>query len=295
MELDIKDRIKGCIYGSSIGDDMGLDTQQLLFTINGILYGETRLKIKGIGGDISKWIFLALKDWSKLNSDSGFITTWLYNSKDFKEGSNSTLEIVKSMDINSVGKSSNDTEECDVLSRAIGISLCYFNSKSREEIFDLSMKVCSITHGNNLITLSSGFLSSFVSLLINGINLDDAFNISLDILKGYPNSEVLVKRLEERNGDDCLSLCLSYCFKYVNDFENGVIESKKSNTTVSMLVGSILGLYNGIKEVDSIEILDTISNDINTFSMDEDYLNSEGWKERYVDVVYKYLVERANK
>ena len=287
MELDLKNRIKGCIYGSSIGDNMGLDTQQLLFAINGILYGETRLKIKGIGGDMSKWIFLALKDWSKIDSDGGdFKITWLSNYKDFKTGSNSTLEEIKSIDINSVGKSSNDTDECDVLSRSIAISLCYFNSKSTEEIFDLSMKVCSITHGNSLIVLSSGFLSSFVSLLLNGKDLDTAFKLSMDILKEYPNSRELVKRLEEKNGDDCLSLCLNYCYKYVNDFKSGVSESKKSNSTVSMLVGSILGLYSGVKEDDSIEILDTISNDINTFLIDEDYINSEGWEERYVDVVF---------
>lgn len=287
MELDLRNRIKGCIYGSSIGDDMGLNTQQLLFTINGILYGETRLKIKGIGGDISKWVFLALKDWSKLDSESGgFKITWLPNSKNFKKGSNSTLEIVKDMDINSVGKVSHEKDECDVLSRSIAISLCYFNSKSTEEIFELSMKICGITHGNSLITLSSGFLSSFVSLLLNKKDFDTAFTLSLDILKKYPDSEVLVKRLEEKNGDDCLSLCLNYCFKYANDFKSGVMESKKSNKTVSMLVGSILGLYNGIEEVESIGLLDTISNDINTFSRDEDYLNSEGWKERYVDMVF---------
>lgn len=286
MEIDVKDRIKGCIYGSRIGDDMGLNTQQLLFTINGILYGETRLKIKGIGGDISKWIFLALKDWSKLNSDSGFKITWLSNYKDFNKGNNSTLEEIKSLDINSVGKITNDRDECDVLSRAIAISLCYFNSKSTEDMFDLSMKVCSITHGNNLIVLSSGFLSSFVSLLLNGKDLDTAFTLSLEILKKYPNSEILVKRLEERNGDDCLSLCLNYCFKYENDFKSGVMESKKSNKTVSMLVGSILGLYNGIEDSNRIEILDTISNDINTFITEKDFLKSEGWEERYVDVVF---------
>lgn len=287
MELDLRNKIKGCIYGSSIGDDMGLDTQQLLFTINGILYGEIRLKIKGIGGDISKWIFLALKDWSNLDSNNGgFKITWLSNYKDFKKGSNSTLEEIKSLDINSVGKNSNDRDEYDTLSRSIAISLCYFNSKSTEEIFELAQKVCSITHGNSLIVLSSGFLSSFVSLLLNGKNLDTAFTLSLDILKKYPNSEILVKRLEERNGDDCLSLSMVYCFKYVHDFMNAVMESKKSNSTVSMLVGSILGLYNGIEDSSGIEILDTISNDINTFLMDEDFINSEEWKERYVDVVF---------
>lgn len=287
MELDLRNKIKGCIYGSSIGDDMGLDTQQLLFTINGILYGETRLKIKGIGGDMSKWIFLALKDWSKIgSSNNGVKITWLSNYKDFKKGSNSTLEEIRGIDINSVGKITNDRDECDVLSRSIAISLCYFNSKSTEEIFDLSMKVCSITHGNSLIVLSSGFLSSFVSLLLNGKDLDTAFTLSLDILKKYPDSEVLVKRLEEKNGDDCLSLCLNYCFKYANDFKSGVMESKKSNKTVSMLVGSILGLYNGIEEVESIGLLDTITNDVYTFLMDEDFVNSEGWKERYVDVVF---------
>lgn len=148
------------------------------------------------------------------------------------------------------------------------------------------MKVCSITHGNNLIVLSSGFLSSFVSLLLNGKDLDTAFTLSLEILKKYPNSEILVKRLEERNGDDCLSLCLSYCFKYANDFKSGVMESKKSNRTVSMLVDSILGLYNGIEDSNRIEILDTISNDINTFITEKDFLKSEGWEERYVDVVF---------
>ena len=287
MELDLRNKIKGCIYGSSIGDDMGLDTQQLLFAVNGILYGETRLKIKGIGGDMSKWIFLALKDWSKIgSSNNGFKITWLSNYKDFKKGSNSTLEEIRSLDINSVGKISNDRDECDVLSRSIAISLCYFNSKSTEEIFELGMKVCSITHGNSLIVLSSGFLSSFVSLLLNAKDLDTALTVSLNILKKYPNSEVLVKRLEEKNGDDCLSLCLNYCSKYADDFKNGVMESKKSNSTVSMLVGSILGLYNGIEDSNGVEILDTISNDINTFLMDEDFINSGGWKERYLDVVF---------
>ena len=236
---------------------------------------------------MSKWIFLALKDWSKSDSGSGeFKITWLSNHKNFQKGSNSTLEAIKSLDINSVGKITNDRDDCDVLSRSIGISLCYFNSKSTEEIFDLSMKVCSITHGNSLILLSSGFLSSFISLLLNGENLDTAFTLSLDILKRYPNSEVLVERLEDKNGDDCLSLCLYYCFKYENDFKNGVNESIKSNNTVSMLVGSILGLYNGIKVVDSIEILDTISNDVDMFLGDKDIIESEDWQRRYVQMLF---------
>lgn len=287
MELDIKDRIKGCIYGSSIGDDMGLDTQQLLFTINGILYGETRLKIKGIGGDMSKWIFLALKDWSKMdNNSNGFKITWLSNYKNFKKGSNSTLEEIKSLDINSVGKIMNDRDECDVLSRSIGISLCYFNSKSTEEVFELGMKICGITHGNSLNVLSSGFLSSFVSLLLNGKDLDTALNISLDILKRYPNSEVLVKRLKEKSKDDCLSLCMYYCFEYAKDLKKGVGESKNINGTIAMLVGSILGLYNGIEDADSIEILDTLRGDINIFLTEKDFINRDGWQGRYVQVLF---------
>ena len=193
---------------------------------------------------------------------------------------------IKNIDINSVGKITNDRDECDVLSRSIGVSLCNINSKSTEEIFELGMRVCNITHGNSLIILSSGFLSSFVSLLLKGKDLDTAFTLSLDILRKHPNSDVLVKRLEEKNGDDCLSLCMYYCFKYVNDFNGGVIESKKDNNTVSMLVGSILGLYNGIKEVDSIEILDTISKDINIFLTNEDFVNSDGWQERYVNLMF---------
>ena len=287
--MDIKDRIKGCIYGSANGDSIGLDTQQLLFTINGILYGETRLAIKGIGGDMSKWIFLALKDWYKLGNNSGFKITWLSNVKelsDTKKGSNSTLDEISKLDINTVGTVSNDRGECDVLSRSIGISLCYFNSKSTKEIFELGMKVCGITHGSELAKLSCGFLSSFVSLLLSGKDLDSSFKQCLELLNIYSN--VLSKDLERAvyssdisnmdssNANGCLCISLYYIFKNSRDGIN--------NSTVNMIVNSVLGI-DSVKEEDNMEYIDTLSNDVNIFVSKNDYIKSEGWEERYVNTL----------
>lgn len=92
------DKIRGCLFGGAVGDALGYpveflfekqifarfgkdgirqyvldeksgkalisdDTQMTLFTANGILVGETRLKMRGIGSGPSTYIAMAYQDW----------------------------------------------------------------------------------------------------------------------------------------------------------------------------------------------------------------------------------------
>ena len=91
------DRIRGCLLGGAAGDALGYpvefhrteqitaqygpegirdyaldasgkalisdDTQMTLFTANGILAGQTRTALRGIGGDIASYAALAYRDW----------------------------------------------------------------------------------------------------------------------------------------------------------------------------------------------------------------------------------------
>ncbi len=92
------DKIRGCLFGGAVGDALGYpveflsekeifsrfgeggilqyvldeesgkasisdDTQMTLFTANGILVGETRRKMRGIGSGPSTYIAMAYQDW----------------------------------------------------------------------------------------------------------------------------------------------------------------------------------------------------------------------------------------
>lgn len=92
------DKIRGCLFGGAVGDALGYpveflfekqiftrfgkggirqyvldeksgkalisdDTQMTLFTANGILVGETRLKMRGIGSGPAAYIAMAYQDW----------------------------------------------------------------------------------------------------------------------------------------------------------------------------------------------------------------------------------------
>lgn len=92
------DRIRGCLLGGAAGDALGYpvefhraeqitaqygpegirayaldtvsgkalisdDTQMTLFTANGILVGQTRIALRGMGGDIASYAALAYRDW----------------------------------------------------------------------------------------------------------------------------------------------------------------------------------------------------------------------------------------
>ena len=99
------DKIRGCLIGGAAGDALGYavefmgensifarygkggirayeldrasgkalisdDTQMTLFTANGLLFAETRVAMRGIGGQPRAYMFLAYQDWLRTQTDS---------------------------------------------------------------------------------------------------------------------------------------------------------------------------------------------------------------------------------
>ena len=86
-----KDGIMGLVPSWSTGKALiSDDTQMTLFTANGLLYGETRMKMRGIGAGPSVYVADAYLDWARTQSmtyekylrwknedDSNYAFTWL--------------------------------------------------------------------------------------------------------------------------------------------------------------------------------------------------------------------------
>ena len=119
--MDLLDRYRGCLMGGAVGDALGYpvefltldqirakygpagitgldrtegtaqisdDTQMSLFTANGLLYGETRRTLRGIGGPYSLYIWSCYQDWLDTQEKSwpvkkDFHTSWLINDPRF--------------------------------------------------------------------------------------------------------------------------------------------------------------------------------------------------------------------
>ena len=294
---DINNSYNGCLIGGAIGDSLdysrnnhdifkfSANTQLSLFTANGLLYGLTRVAIKGIGGDLEKWVYWAYKDWYKLQKEgkrleaSSLNITWLINVKELSEVRNPVLEtskIIENIDVGNTGSIKNSNNAYDCVSRVIPVGLCFREEEDLERIFDIAFKVAKLTHGDNNACLSSGFLASFIhSLRNNSFNMEKSLGESLTVLKHKEESSHLINRIENikallssntednlitvkiGNGataEDTLLLGLYFSIKYWDDFAQGVtsaVKHKQNSSSVGFIVGSILGLINGEDHIPS--------------------------------------------
>lgn len=290
-----RDKIRGCLLGGAVGDALGYpveflswsgiqarygaegiqgydpdmetgfalvsdDTQMTLFTANGILFRETRGKLRGIAGSPSGYVYQMYKDWllTQTGGRRGRDNfSWLLDVPelwDRRAPGMTCLSALESGKGGSVKHPINHSKGCGGVMRAAPMGLPYGGRMgwSREELDREGAEIAALTHGHSLGYIPAAVLVHIVNVGVygecpRGDTLPDAVEDAMDMAErlfgGDPHwgeLRALVSRAEELAGsaapdeeniralgegwvaEETLAIAIYCALRYPDDFSKGV-------------------------------------------------------------------------
>lgn len=219
-------KIKGSLFGGAIGDALGNpvefmsertirdaygedgitellvdahtgkavitdDTQMTLFTADGILCGETRAALRGIGGEPSYYVGLAYRAWldTQMYSFSGYnqetkaysVQSWLLDVPELfvkRAPGNTCLTALAREELGSVEMPINDSKGCGGVMRVAPLALRYDVSNSSIENLDMEgAEIAALTHGHSLGFMPAAVMTHIINRIVypanEGMSLKD--------------------------------------------------------------------------------------------------------------------------
>lgn len=311
---DSKAYFRGCLLGGAIGDALGYSdviqgkslishhTQMTVFTVDGLVWADNRVKRKGIYAYIP-CIFFSYQKW--YYTQTGHFADKAYEflvdgeildrEELFARRSpgNTALEALAGSINNKYGTLKNRINNSKgyvpaVRSAPIGL---YFY-RDPKNAFQFGCESGALTHGHSDGFLAAGFISCLISLIIQGEKLDTAVSEALEILKKQKNSktvyEAISKALQLVESEEKPEQAMSYlgdgwlaeeavakavycALVYQDDFEkaiNFVILQDENRSGVASICGTILGGYLGSLEIPYSWIKDLELSDLMVYGAD---------------------------
>ncbi len=227
-----RDKIRGCLLGGTVGDALGYpveflswdgirarygaegiqgydpdmetgfalvsdDTQMTLFTANGILFRETRGKLRGIAGAPSGYVHEMYKDWllTQTGGKRGRNNfSWLLDVPELwssRAPGMTCLSALRSGKQGSVKHPINDSKGCGGVMRVAPMGLPYGPGMgwSREELDLEGAEIAALTHGHSLGYIPAAVLVHIVNVGVygechRGDTLLDAVEDAMDTVRG---------------------------------------------------------------------------------------------------------------
>ena len=234
--MDKRERIRGSLLCGAIGDAFGYpveflsgpdakireyvidresgkavisdDTQMTLFTACGLLYGYSRFRMRGIGGNPAIYIRSAYFDWLETQgykAEEHPRVSWIYSIPELhclRAPGNTCLSALQKGG-GSIKEPINNSKGCGAVMRIAPIPLyCAGNHlMDKEKTADLCADASAITHCHPLGWLSSVALGIILYDLMCDASLDDAVADTIDFLRkkyaDYPDAETMAKLIEK--------------------------------------------------------------------------------------------------
>lgn len=315
------DKFLGCIIGGAIGDALGYsvefllenqifekygssgitnydltngvaqisdDTQMTLFTANGLLFGTTRGRMRGIIGSYKDYIREMYKCWYRTQKEKYPLKdenkiSWLLNVSELFERrapGMTCLSAIQSGAEGTINKPINSSKGCGGIMRVAPIGIYFSDSiMSYRESDMIGAEVAALTHGHELGYIPSAALVHIVRKLSEDglVTPKNAVIESIfEVRKMFPETENMSKfvslmncaiELSESNIDDLDAIhqlgegwvaeetlaIAAYCaMKYSNDFEKAVVTAVNHNgdsDSTGAVLGNILGTYVGFSNI----------------------------------------------
>ena len=289
-------KFKGCLLGGAVGDALGYtiefmresdifkafgdegitrfrlvqgkgrisdDTQMTLFTANGLLFGQTRGMMRGIGGVHRDYIRMAYLDWLDTQTQiypyepDHFRVSWLANFEEFyhrRAPGTTCMSALRQGGFGTIEKPINDSKGCGGVMRVapIGLYLCDNKYFRPEEIDMLGAEAAAITHGHELGYIPAAALVHIIYAIASGkhTNLVSAVAESVHAMQVlFPEAKEMSRftslmqqaiELSQKNEDDLtaihalgrgwvaeetLAIAVYCALKYADDFEKAIITS----------------------------------------------------------------------
>ena len=234
-------KFKGCLLGGAVGDALGYtiefmrepdifkafgdegitrfrlvqgkgrisdDTQMTLFTANGLLFGQTRGMMRGIGGVHRDYIRMAYLDWLDTQTQiypyepDHFRVSWLANFEKFyhrRAPGTTCMSALRQGGFGTIEKPINDSKGCGGVMRVapIGLYLCDNKDWTPEEIDILGAEAAAITHGHELGYIPSAALVHIIYAIASGkhTNLASAIAEAVDAMPAlFPDAKIKPNR-----------------------------------------------------------------------------------------------------
>ena len=205
----MRDKVRGSLFGGAVGDALGYpveflrsreifkrygekgiceyrlengqalisdDTQMSLFTACGLLYGDTRYRMRGMGAPMETYIYAACLDWlsTQRGGEPEEKVSWLCNVPalySLRAPGNTCLAALGSGQMGTMEKPFNNRKGCGGVMRVAPVALFCKNTgeKDRIKAIDkLGAAAAAITHGHPLGWLPSAALVHVISRLVYG-------------------------------------------------------------------------------------------------------------------------------
>ena len=310
MDKDIN-KFKGCLIGGAIGDALGYpiefmkigknnkitrfedkgiisdDTQMTLFTANGLLWGQTRFNLRGIGPKVPDCIYFAYQDWYKTQSKDKNLETkvcWIAELPELNVARAPGMTCLNALRSNKKGTIEdpiNNSKGCGSVMRVAPIGLFFSKGYSLHEIGKYGAEVGAITHGHPLGIIPCYILTIIINVLTyTNKNIEEATNIAInefktnfDIFnkedseyfiniinkaielshKKFISDEEAIKKLGEGwVAEEALAIALYSSIKYSNNFEKAIIcavNHDGDSDSTGAIAGNIIGTYLGFDKI----------------------------------------------
>ena len=213
------DKIKGSLYSGAIGDTLGYpvefysekeiferfgekgiqefaldpvsgkalisdDTQMSLFTANGVLFAQTRERLRGIGGApryymdrfYLNWLITQEYDFNNKDKADGYLLSWLmdipelYNRRAPGNTCLSSLKRIKDgykpKEPDYISYPQNESKGCGGIMRVAPLGLAHYPDISMDTLDMEGAQLAAITHGHPLGYMSSAVLVHIVHQLV---------------------------------------------------------------------------------------------------------------------------------
>ena len=315
------DRFRGCLIGGAAGDALGYavefmtensitskygvdgiseyelvngkalisdDTQMTLFTANGLLYGTTRGKMRGIMGPYPGYIEIMYQCWYRTQTEKYPVEdrhkySWLLNVPELfnlRAPGNTCLSAIESINENKVARPVNDSKGCGGVMRVAPIGLYFaYKNISFEESDTIGAQAASITHGHELGYIPAATLVHVIRRITEDQNcsLKDAVKEAIEItVKLFPKAksigyytELMNKAIELAYSDtrdieaihqlgegwvaeETLAIAVFCSLRYEKDFDKAIrcaVNHNGDSDSTGAVTGNILGTYIGYEAI----------------------------------------------
>ena len=234
------DKIRGGLFGGAVGDALGYpvefmdereifskfgnkgiqeyvidpdtgkalisdDTQMSLFTANGILVGDTRLSLRGIGGVPHDYVFRSYRDWlftQSHNHDEGDSIkrrdSWLLDVPELfadRAPGGTCLDAIESPDYpGSVDSPINHSKGCGGVMRVAPLGLKDYRYTPPDIFAREAAELAALTHGHSLGYMPAAVLALIIRVLVYGDGsktlkdvVEEALTIVVSTFSGDPH------------------------------------------------------------------------------------------------------------